>query len=116
MPARLSTSQPKSGSPPPDPAWYRKTFALAPQQLGRQVQLDLGAVCASAEVRVNGQSAGVRLAPPWTVDITKLGQPGSNGLEVLVYNTLGNYYLTIPTRYRGTTVSGLLGPVRLEIR
>jgi hypothetical protein len=33
----------------------------------------------------------------------------------LVFNTLANHYQTIPTRYRGSTKSGLLGPVRLYI-
>jgi hypothetical protein len=34
---------------------------------------------------------------------------------VLVYNTLANHYVTIPTRYRGDVTSGLLGPVTLEV-
>ena len=78
--------------------------------------LDLGHVAASAEVRVNGQISGIRLAPPWTVDISKQLKPGDNRLEVLVCNTLANHYTTIPTQYRGGTVSGLLGPVRMELR
>jgi hypothetical protein len=36
--------------------------------------------------------------------------------EVCVYNTLANHYTTIPTQYRGSTLSGLLGPVQLEMR
>jgi hypothetical protein len=38
---------------------------------------------------------------------------GATRVEVLVYNTLANHYLTIPTRYRGSPVSGLLGPVMI---
>jgi hypothetical protein len=35
----------------------------------------------------------------------------------LVYNTLANHYLTIPTKYRGGSLkSGLLGPVKLEFK
>ncbi|MHC4199257.1 MAG: hypothetical protein ACYSU0_04640, partial [Planctomycetota bacterium] len=41
---------------------------------------------------------------------------GENTLEVLVYNTLANHYQTIPSRYRGKPLSGLLGPVRLLSR
>ncbi len=37
-------------------------------------------------------------------------------IEILVYNTLVNHYLTIPTRYRGSLRSGLIGPVRLEMQ
>ncbi len=77
-------------------AWYRKTISLSVEQIRRQTMLDLGHVAASAEVRVNGQISGIRLAPPWTVDISKQLKPGDNRLEVLVCNTLANHYTTIP--------------------
>ena len=96
-------------------AWYRKTVALRADQIAGATTLDLGGVVASAEVHVNGRPAGVRVAPPWTFDISSLVRPGDNRIEVLVYNTLANHYSTIPTRYRGSPVSGLLGPVRLEV-
>ncbi len=76
--------------------------------------LDLGKVIATAEVRVNGERAGIRVAPPWRVDVSKWVKPGDNRIEILVFNTLANHYLTIPTRYRGDLTSGLLGPVTLE--
>ncbi len=95
-------------------AWYRKTVSVSPGQAARRLVLNLGNVAATAEVHVNGQRAGVRVAPPWTFDVTELMKPGDNRLEVLVYNTLANHYLTIPTRYRGSPKSGLLGPVSLE--
>ncbi len=96
-------------------AWYRKTVALTREQASGQITLDLGRVVATAEVRVNGQVAGIRVAPPWTVDITQWVKPGENRIEVLVFNTLANHYTTIPTRYRGDRTSGLLGPVTLEV-
>jgi hypothetical protein len=52
---------------------------------------------------------------PWRWDVTKLVKPGGNRVEVLVNNTLANHYLTIPTRYRGSPVSGLIGPVAIEL-
>jgi len=97
-------------------AWYRRMFHLTAAQARGSVTLDLGGVAASAEVIVNGKLAGVRVAPPWTVDLASLVKQGDNRIEVLVCNTLANHYVTIPTRYRGSTSSGLLGPVRLEIR
>jgi hypothetical protein len=97
-------------------AWYRKSVSLTAEQARGAITLDLGKVVASAEVRVNGQAAGIRIAPPWSVDISKLVKPGDNRIEVLVYNTLANHYLTIPTKYRGDPTSGLLGPVALEIK
>jgi hypothetical protein len=94
--------------------WYRKKVTLSPPQVGSRVTLDLGGVAATAEVRVNGQSAGIRVAPPWQLDITDFVKAGDNHIEILVYNTLANHYRTVPTRYRGNSVSGLMGPVRLK--
>jgi hypothetical protein len=96
-------------------AWYRRTVTLTPQQARGEVTIDLGKVVATAEVRVNGQAAGIRVAPPWRVDISKHVTPGENRIEVLVLNTLANHYVTIPTRYRGELASGLLGPVTLAV-
>lgn len=96
-------------------AWYRKTVRLTPEQARGPVALDLGRVVASAEVLVNGQPAGIRVAPPWRLDVTALVKPGENRIEILVCNTLANHYATIPTHYRGSALSGLLGPVRLEV-
>ncbi len=96
-------------------AWYRKTVTLTPEQARGAITLDLGKVVSTAEVRVNGQAAGIRIAPPWRVDISQQAKPGDNRIEVLVYNTLANHYLTIPTSYRGDLTSGLLGPVTLEV-
>ena len=70
----------------------------------------------SAEVRVNGKPAGIRVSPPWNFDISKLVKAGENRIEVLVCNTLANQYLTIPTGYRGQSTSGLLGPVTVTMR
>ena len=96
-------------------AWYRKTVTLTPEHARGEVTLDLGKVVATAEVRVNGQVAGIRVAPPWRVDISKQVKAGENRIEVLVFNTLANHYLTIPTHYRGELTSGLLGPVALGV-
>jgi hypothetical protein len=96
-------------------AWYRRELTLNAQQAQGRVWLDLGRVSSSAEVRVNGKPAGIRLAPPYRVELTGLVKPGSNRIEVLVYSALANHYRTIPTRYRGAGESGLLGPVHLEM-
>lgn len=96
-------------------AWYRRTVTLTAEQAAQSVTLDLGRVVASAEVRVNGKPAGIKVSPPWKLDLTKLVKAGDNRVEVLVCNTLANHYVTIPTHYRGSTESGLIGPVRLEI-
>ena len=93
-------------------AWYRKTVSIP---AARKVTLDLGAVAASAEVIVNGKPAGIRVSPPWKFDISSLVKPGENRIEVMVCNTLANHYCTVPTTYRGSPVSGLLGPVKVQL-
>ncbi len=93
---------------------YRTSLNLTAAQAEGKLQLDLGDVASSAEVHINGQAAGVRVAPPWRWDATGLFTAGANRIEVLVYNTLANHYQTTPTRYRGSPKSGLLGPVRLR--
>lgn len=99
-------------------AWYRRLFALTANQVKDRVTLDLGTVAATAHVRVNGKAAGTRIAPPWSLDITKFVREGENQLEIEVANTLANHYsVGTPTSYvfEGQTVSGLLGPVRVEV-
>ena len=43
-------------------AWYRKTVTLTADLSGGRLTLDLGAVVSTAEVRINGKSAGIRVA------------------------------------------------------
>ncbi len=94
---------------------YRARLNLDEEQTTGKVILDLGQVVATTEVHVNGQPIGVRVAPPWRLDVTKALKKGENTFEALVYNTLSNHYQTIPSRYRGAPLSGLLGPVCLKI-
>jgi len=94
--------------------WYRKTVNLNAEQVhSRLVVLDLGNVVASAEVFVNGTSVGSKTSSPWNFDVTDKLNTGLNRIEILVYNTLGNHYLSTPSQYIGRTNSGLIGPVRL---
>ncbi|MDD4868988.1 MAG: glycosyl hydrolase [Kiritimatiellae bacterium] len=93
---------------------YSTVFTLTKEEAKTGAILDLGGVVATAEVHLNGKKVGVRVAPPWRVDVTGFLKRGDNKLEVLVYNTLANHYQTIPSRYRGVPTSGLLGPVTLE--
>ncbi|RXZ80347.1 hypothetical protein EBB07_19515 [Paenibacillaceae bacterium] len=99
-------------------ASYRRQFqwshGLSTQ--GRKVTLELGSLSSSAEISVNGHAIRTLVAPPWTVDITPWLRSGDNSIEVRVYNTLANHYVTIPSRYQGDLTSGLLGPVRLRIQ
>jgi hypothetical protein len=102
--------------------WYRKTVDLRRKAKGERrkkderskIVLDLGEVVATAEVRVNGKTAGILVCPPWQVDISDYVKNGKNKIEILVFNTLSNHYLTVPSRYKGNSLkSGLIGPVRV---
>ena len=80
--------------------------------------LDLGAVRGTAEVLIDGESAGVRVCSPYRFDLS--GRLGAHEvtLEVLVLNTLGPHLDAVsPTPYvfPGQRASGLLGPVRLLV-
>ncbi len=73
---------------------YRKTLELDP---GERARVRLGRWAGTvAEVRVNGQSAGIIAWPPYELDISGLMKSGTNVVEVVVYgslkNTLGPYH------------------------
>jgi hypothetical protein len=96
-------------------ARYSRSVFLDPEETTRKVELNLGSVISSAEVWVNGKNVGVKTAPPWVYDISRFVRTGDNSIEVLVYNTAANHYTSIPTMYRGSITSGLLGPVTLDL-
>lgn len=95
---------------------YQRNIYLTDIVPGQSVHLDPGAVSATTEVRVNGQSAATLVTPPWRCDLTPFLQSGGNKLSITVANTLANHYsVGIPTPYAFAkqTPSGLFGPVRL---
>lgn len=94
--------------------WYRKNVWLEKRDTDRIV-LNLGEVVSTAEVWINKQKAGVKLTAPWRFDITEYVNDGDNQIEVLVYNTAANHYLSVPTKYRGSTKAGLLGTASIEV-
>ena len=79
----------------------------------KPVVLDLGEVYETAEVWVNGQRAGVRICPPYCLDIGDIVQTGKNRLVVEVTNTLVKEQRDFLSRFSHLEPSGLLGPVRL---
>ena len=92
---------------------YSKSLDLTAAEAGEITHIDLGKVIATAGLRVNGEDAGVRVAPPWKFDVAGLLKAGPNTITVTVFNTLSNHYQTIPNNYRGDPDSGLFGPVRM---
>lgn len=94
---------------------YSKAIYLTKDQSKQRSVLDLGDVVSSAEVYVNGKFVAEKCAPTWEFDISNCTCEGENNIEVHVYNTLSNHYTTIPTNYRGSLKSGLIGPVSLRL-
>ncbi|MCE5309079.1 MAG: hypothetical protein LLG20_15680, partial [Acidobacteriales bacterium] len=66
---------------------YTTTFD-AP--VGRAVTLDLGELCYTGEVWLNGELAGTLVWPPYRIDISKKLKPGRNTLTVIAANLLAN--------------------------
>ncbi len=71
-------------------ALYRRRFTWQLAGHDRRVYLEADAGDDVLEVVVNGRPAGVRLWPPYAVDVTDLLQAGENLVELRVANTLVN--------------------------
>lgn len=64
---------------------YESRFAAGEDQ---KITLELTEAWEGVEVFVNGQSAGIQIAPPYRYDLTKLTRPGENALTIEVAITL----------------------------
>lgn len=96
-------------------AKYGKSFVWEKDEAASErVWLDLGGVGASCRVSLNGRDVGELSAAPWRLDVSDALQAGENRLEVVVFNTLANFYADLPSRYKGSAPSGLFGPVELR--
>lgn len=113
-------------------ARYHITFELDKKQ-SEDWLLDLGKVCESARVRINGKDAGALWSIPFSKPVGKYLKQGKNTLEVEVTNLSANRlrdldqqgvdwqkYFFVDVQYKNFDASkwpiansGLLGPVRL---
>lgn len=146
LPSSFETQSLASWTERPEPAAqafagtarYRTQFAApagAGPATGEGWILDLGRVCQSARVRLNGEELGTVFIPPYRVWIGHL-PPGTHRLEIEVTNVSANRIRDLDRRgvawrtfhdinfvnmdYKAfdasnwpLTESGLLGPVRL---
>lgn len=92
---------------------YESTFDA---KAGNSVELDLGEVYETAEVFVNGVSAGVRLCRPYRFDLSHLVKTGENQLWIEVTNTLGTAVRDTISHYLVIEPFGVQGPVKLCIK
>jgi hypothetical protein len=109
-------------------ATYSATFEIPVNQVGKEIVLDLGKVDFIADVKVNGEPAGVRWTVPYRLSIGDLVHAGENTLTVDVTGTWYNRLVydagqeealrktwTISGPKAGAPLhdSGLLGPVKV---
>lgn len=97
---------------------YRVDVTLSENWLtpGSKVYLDLGSVHDMAVVTVQGKHQLTLIAPPFEADITAMLRPGTNQLQIGVYNSPTN--AMIDPKKPGLKnlkpqPAGLMGPVRL---
>ncbi|MGA2327362.1 MAG: glycosyl hydrolase [Bryobacteraceae bacterium] len=113
---------------------YSTSFQLPAAPAGRTLTLDLGELCYTGEVWLNGRLMGTLAWPPNRVDITGATRAGSNELVIVAANLLANQMrwnlfdaaISRPMsrwwhdgnilRDTDKLRSGLIGPVRIEIR
>lgn len=93
---------------------YEREFEMAQLPANKPIVLDLGRVYETAEVWINGQPVGSRIAPPYVFQVEKYLQLGLNTIRVDVTNTLAKERgQNLLDRDMVQEPSGLIGPVRL---
>ncbi len=103
---------------------YTSAFNLATKKPSTHYFLDLGKVFFTAEVTLNGKTAGRRIFAPYQLDITPFVQAGTNQLEIRVTPTQLNGFIGKArqgdkrySQFKNTTdqlmSAGLEGPVRI---
>jgi hypothetical protein len=111
-------------------AFYYNSFKIDKIDKYTKYIIDLGLVSAIAKVFVNGVEMGGAWTTPYRLDITKALKPGNNKLEIKVVSTwvnrlVGDSRLPLaqretlvhygPVSTSGLQVSGLLGPVKIDV-
>jgi hypothetical protein len=110
---------------------YSTEFTLPVDFSRKRLTLDLGVLCYTGEVWLNGQLAGTLAWPPYQLDITRSARAGVNRIVVVAANLLANRMrwdifdaaVSLPVsrwwhdgnilRDSDKLTSGLLGPVRI---
>ena len=96
--------------------------ALCLQKTAKKYVIDLGEVCYTAEVYINGKAIGKRIWKPFRFDITDYVQSGENVLEIRVkasdYNAKVRRGREGDTTFSsiansGRIANGLKGPVQI---
>ncbi|SDF56036.1 Glycosyl hydrolases family 2, sugar binding domain [Mucilaginibacter pineti] len=112
-------------------ATYTNTFNIDRIEPGQEYILDLGKVDMAASVTINGQQIGKLWAPPYRIDLKDFIKPGKNTVSVEVTSTWFNrlvfdagqpedkrktWTISGPGKDEPLRVSGLLGPVKIDLQ
>ncbi len=90
---------------------YEADFSV--ENRGEQMFVEIEQAYEVAEVFINGQSAGVRICPPYRFDLSSHVKEGSNRLVIEVTNTLGNTNRDGMSQYLVIEPFGIVGAVYL---
>ena len=90
---------------------YKKVFTIDDEV--QDAVLDLSDAFETAEVRINGKTAGVKICPPYRYNISGFLRQGDNELHVEVTNTLVREQRDKFSRCIPLEPSGLIGPVQI---
>ena len=93
---------------------YQCTFHWSANADPADLVLSLGEVYETADVKLNGVSIGVRVAPPYCFSVGHALRPGTNVLEILVVNTLVHRLRDPLSMTMPMEPTGLIGPVTLS--
>lgn len=109
-----------------DDGVYKSTFKLYEINPKGTYFIDLGKVCFTAEVIINGKPAGTRINAPYNLNITDLVSKGINTIEVRVTPgplngfigeaAKGNIRFKAFKKDDGLMAAGLVGPVVLYVK
>ena len=88
---------------------YRASFRVPRRLPEGRLLLRFAKVGDLVDVRLNGESVGVRAWPPYEVEVTGKLRRGKNEIEIRIANTLHNLFR------RDRRPSGLLGSVQLMV-
>ena len=102
---------------------YEKTFTLdgAEERLPKEAYLKAGHVYEMMKVTVNGQQAGIRLAPPYQLPVGEYLNAGENTLQIEVATTPARDQLNYPQppfdfSHEAMEPTGMFGEVVLFVK
>ncbi len=82
----------------------KQKFKLTEEYLEKKLMLECSGFRNAIMIKVNDKEAGIRLWPPYRIDITELVRSGENTLEIIITNTAENL-LGVPKPLEEKTVT-----------